>query len=40
MLFRDLTAVYCEIHMKNKNAVCRQKEKFQYVKAGGAYTNH
>lgn len=40
MLLREQIAVYYENHAKYKNTVCGQNEHFQYVKAGGAYTNH
>jgi hypothetical protein len=40
MLFRETTAVYCENHTEHTNKLRGQNAEFQYVKAGGIYSNH
>jgi hypothetical protein len=40
MLFRETVAVYCENHTKHTNTLCKQNAEFQYVEAGGTYSNH
>jgi hypothetical protein len=40
MLFRETVAVYCENHTEHTNTLCGQNVEFQYVKAGGTYSNH
>jgi hypothetical protein len=42
MLFRETNAVYWENHMKhiNTRTFYEQNSQFQYVKAGGIYSNH
>jgi hypothetical protein len=41
MLFRDITAVSFENHVKHTNILCGQDaEVYQYVKACGTYSNH
>jgi hypothetical protein len=40
MLFGETVAVYCENHTEHTDALCGQNAAFQYVKAGGTYSNH
>jgi hypothetical protein len=40
MLFGEIIAVHCEIHMEHVNAMCGQSSEFQYDKVGGTYSNH
>jgi hypothetical protein len=40
MLFREIIAVYCENHTEHIDTLCGQNAEFQYVTAGGTYTNH
>jgi hypothetical protein len=40
MLFRETVAVYCENHTEHTNTLCGQNVEFEYVKAGGTYSNH
>jgi hypothetical protein len=40
MLSGDTVAVYCENHTLHTNTLFGQKTDFQYVKAGGTYSNH
>jgi hypothetical protein len=40
MLFREIIAVYCENDTEHTNTPCGQNAGFQYVKAGGTYSNH
>jgi hypothetical protein len=40
MLFRKISDVYCENHMKHTNTLRGQNAEFYYVKAGGIYSNH
>jgi hypothetical protein len=37
---RETIAVYCENHTKHSNTLCVHIAEFQYVKAGGIYSNH
>jgi hypothetical protein len=37
-MFKEWVAVYCENHTKHTISVGRMQ--FQYVEAGGTYTNH
>jgi hypothetical protein len=40
MLFGEIIAVYCEIHMEHINAMRGQSAGFYYDKVGGTYSNH
>jgi hypothetical protein len=40
MLFRETVALYSENHTEHTNTLCGQNAEFQFVKAGGTYTNH
>jgi hypothetical protein len=40
MLFREISYVYCENHMKHTNTLRGQNAELYYVKAGGIYSNH
>jgi hypothetical protein len=40
MPFREAVAVYCENDTEHTNTHCLQNAEFQYVKAGGTYSNH
>jgi len=40
MLYREIIAVYSEIHTKHINTLCGQKVELLNVKSGGIYTNH
>jgi hypothetical protein len=40
ILFRETIVICFENHKKHTNALCEQKEEFQYVKAGGTFSNH
>jgi hypothetical protein len=40
MLFREITAVYCENHTERTNTLCRQNAEFLYIKACGTYSYH
>jgi len=37
MLYREIIAVFSEIHTKHTNTVCRQNVEFLNVKPGGTY---
>jgi hypothetical protein len=39
MRFRETVAVYCENHTEHTNTLCGQKAEFEYIKAGGTYSN-
>jgi hypothetical protein len=40
MLYREIIAVYSEIHTKNINKLCGQNVEFMIVKPGGTYIDH
>jgi hypothetical protein len=40
MLYREMNAVYSEIHTKHINTLCGQNAHFLNVKPGGTYSNH
>jgi hypothetical protein len=40
MLFGETVAVYCGKPTEHTNTLCGQNAEFQYVKAGGTYSNH
>jgi hypothetical protein len=40
MLYREIMAVYSEIHTKHINTLCGQNVEFVNVKPGGTYSNH
>jgi hypothetical protein len=40
MLYREIIAVYSEIHTKHINTLCGQNVEFVNVKHGGTYGNH
>ena len=40
MLYREMVAVYSEIHTKHINTWCGQKVECANVEAGGTYTNN
>jgi hypothetical protein len=40
MLYREIIAVFSEIHTKHINTLCGQKVEFVNVKPGGTYSNH
>jgi len=40
MLYREIIAVYSEIHTKHINTLCGQKVEFVNVKPGGTYSDH
>jgi hypothetical protein len=40
MQCRETAAVYRENHTKCTNTLCVQNAEFQYVEAGGKYSNH
>jgi hypothetical protein len=39
ILFRETIAVYCENRTKHTSTLSGRDENFQYVKAGGTYSN-
>jgi len=39
MLYREIIAVYSEIHMKHINTLCGQNVEFFNVKPSGIYSN-
>ena len=40
MLYREIIAVFSEIHTKHINTLCRQNVELVHVKPGGTYSNH
>jgi len=40
MLYRDIIAVYSEIHTKHINTLCGQNVELLNVKPGGTYSDH
>ena len=40
MLYREIIAVYSDIHTKHINTLCVQKVELLIVKSGGTYSNH
>jgi len=40
MLYREIIAIYCEIHTKHINTLCGQKIELLNVKPGSAYSDH
>jgi hypothetical protein len=40
MLYREIIAVFSEIHTKHINTLCGQNTEFVNVKAGGTYSDH
>jgi hypothetical protein len=40
MLYREIIAIYSEIHTKHINALCRQNVQLFKVEAAGMYSNH
>jgi len=40
MLYREIIAVYSEIHTKHINTLCGQNVEFVSVKLGGTYSDH
>jgi hypothetical protein len=40
MLFREVTAVYSENHVKPINTHCEQNAELLIIKAGGMYRHH
>jgi hypothetical protein len=40
MLFRETIDIYCENHTEHTNTLRGQNAEFEYVKAGGIYSNH
>jgi len=40
MLYREIIAVYSQIHTKHINTLCGQYVKFLNVKPGGTYSDH
>ena len=40
MLYREIIAVYSEIHTKHINTLCGQNVELLLVKLGGTYSNH
>jgi hypothetical protein len=40
MLYREIIAVYSEIHTKHVNTLCGQIVEYVNSKPGGAYSNH
>jgi hypothetical protein len=39
MLFREIVTVYCDNNTEHANTLRGQNSEFQYVKAGGTYSN-
>jgi len=40
MLYREIIAIYSQIHTKHKNTLCGQKVELLNVKSGGTYSDH
>ena len=40
MLYREIIAVFSEIHTKHINTLCGENVAFVSVKAGGTYSDH
>jgi hypothetical protein len=40
MLFGETVVVYCGNHTEHTVTLCGQNAGFNYVKAGGTYSNH
>jgi hypothetical protein len=40
MLFRERISVYCDNHTNHKNTLYGEKIEFDYVEAGGIYSDH
>jgi hypothetical protein len=40
MLYREIIAVYAEIHTKDINTLCGQNVEFVSLKPGGTYSDH
>ena len=40
MLYRDIIAVFSEIHTKHLNTLCRQNVELLNVKLDGIYSDH
>jgi len=40
MLYREIIAVYSEIHIKHINTLCGQNVEMFNVKPGGTYSDH
>ena len=40
MLYREIIAVFSQIHTKHINTLCGQNVEFVNVKPGGTYSNH
>ena len=40
MLYREIIAVYSQIHIKHINTFCGQNVEFLNVKPGGTYSDH
>jgi hypothetical protein len=40
MLYREIIAVFSEIHTKYRNTLCGKKVEFFNVKPGGTLSNH
>jgi len=40
MLYREIIAVYSQIHTKHINTLCGQKVEFVNIKPSGIYSNH
>ena len=40
MMYREIIAVYSEIHTKYIHTLCRQNVGFVNVKPGGTYSDH
>jgi hypothetical protein len=40
MLYREIIAVYSQIHTKHINTLCAHYVKLLNVKPGGTYSNH
>jgi len=40
MLYREIIAVFSEIHTKHVNTVCGQNVEFVIAKHGGTYSDH
>ena len=40
MLYREIIAVFSEIHTKHKNTLCGQNVELLNVENGGTYSDH
>jgi len=40
MLYREIIALFSQIHTKHINTLCGQSVEFVNVKPGGTYRNH